>query len=283
MFAIPVARWAGTPAVIASELSYRSLILRGHHRYIFSQTEQAAHKIVVNSAAVKTDLVENSGVPASKVVLSHNGVDLNAFHPGGRVRKVFREASVLVGAVCALRPEKRLDLLVDAFAEVKQVSDGARLLIVGSGSMLESLQDQARRLQIQDACHFEPSKTEVTDWMRSIDGFVMCSESESFPNALLEAMACGCCVIGSRVGGVPELITDETSGLLFESRSADDLGLKLKRVLEDSALRQRLAEEAARTAAQQFPSAAAVDRMERLYASLLNHEAASHENSGRHR
>ncbi len=269
MFAVPVARLYRTPAVISSELSYRSLIAGRQYQYLMRWSAMAAHKIVVNSAAVGTDLVENANVPRAKIVLSHNGVDLRAFAPDPRVRKVFPGASLIIGAVCALRPEKRLDLLLEAFARIKDDVDGLRLLIVGSGPMLASLEQQARTLAIDTFCHFEPSKTDVAEWMRSIDVFVMSSESESFPNALLEAMACGCCVIGSRVGGVPELISHERNGLLFESRSGEDLAIQLRRVIHHPQLRHRLALDALRTARQEFPIEAAIARIQNLYLTLL--------------
>lgn len=270
MFAVPVARLYRTPVVISSELSYRHLVAGRVYHQLMRWSARLAHKIVVNSAAVGTDLIDHAGVPSTKIVLSHNGVDLQAFQPEPRVRKVFRDASVIIGAVCALRREKRLDLLLDAFARVRREGDGLRLLIVGSGPMLVALEQQARALTIDSLCHFEPSKTEVAEWMRSMDVFVMSSESESFPNALLEAMACGCCVIGSRVGGVPELIVPEQNGLLFEPRSVDDLAAHIRRVLADPALRHRLALNAARTARQEFPMEAAVARLENLYLTLLH-------------
>ena len=270
IFAVPVARFYRTPAVISSELSYRGLVRGRQFHVLMRLSARAAHKIVVNSAAVGTDLVEHAHVPASKIVLSHNGVDLRAFAPEPRLRKVFPEASLILGAVCALRPEKRLDLLLDAFARIKDEDPLLRLLIVGSGPMLASLEQQARSLNIHCLCHFEPSKTEVAEWMRSMDVFVMSSESESFPNALLEAMACGCCVVGSRVGGVPELIAQERNGLLFESRSADALAVQLLRVVRDPQLRRSLALDALRTAREEFPIGAAVARMQKLYLSLLN-------------
>ncbi len=269
MFAVPVARLYRTPAVISSELSYRHLIGGRANRMLLQLSEKFAHKVVVNSAAVRADLVEHAHISPTKIVLSHNGVDLSAFPPDPRLRQVFPEASLVIGAVCALRSEKRLDLLLEAFAQVRSQAEGLRLLIVGSGPMLPSLRQQSAALNLDGICHFEPSKSEVAPWLRTIDLFVMASESESFPNALLEAMASGCCVIGSRVGGVPELISPERNGLLFESRSAGDLAAKLSRVIEDGALRRRLAKGAARTAREDFPMEAAVERLQNLYLSLL--------------
>ena len=270
LFAVPASRFYGIPAVISSRLSFRELVPSGTHRFLLRLADMMAHRIVVNSRAVQNELVACEHVSPRRTVLSYNGVDLRIFHPEPRARKVFPEASVIIGAVCALRPEKRLDLLLDAFARIRQAHTAARLLIVGSGPMLESLQAQTRTLEIEPFCHFEPSKTDVAEWMRSIDVFVMASESESFPNALLEAMACGCCPIGSRVGGIPELVADGQDGLIFNSGDARDLADRIELVMEDPELRCRLAHEAARTAATQFSIEAAVERLQDLYTELLN-------------
>ena len=91
------------------------------------------------------------------------------------------------------------------------------------GSMRPQLEALRDRLNLQNDMLLAPATSDVAAWMRSMDIFVLPSTSESFSNALLEAMACGCCVIGSRVGGTPELICDQASGLLFDSGDLDGL------------------------------------------------------------
>ncbi len=105
--------------------------------------------------------------------------------------------------------------------------------------------------------------------MRALDIFVISSESESFPNGLLEAMACGCASIGSRVGGIPELINPGVSGLLFESKSVPDLAVALTQLIQDPALRERLAQQAAIEARDKFSIEAFARRNEALYEKLL--------------
>jgi glycosyltransferase involved in cell wall biosynthesis len=81
--------------------------------------------------------------------------------------------------------------------------------------------------------------------MRTIDIYVLPSLSEAFSNALLEAMACGCCPVGSRVGGTPELIADGERGLLFEPGNVEDLAAKLSLLIENPSLRRRYADASA--------------------------------------
>ena len=178
-------------------------------------------------------------------------------------------ATLTVGTVCALRAEKCIDLLLEAFAAVRQIHPSMKLLIVGSGEMLTTLHDQKDRLGLGEDCDFEPEKRDVADWMRAIDVFVAPSATESFPNALLEAMGCGCCVIASRVGGIPELVSHGRNGLLFEAGDLDGLTRALTTVTTDKSLRDSLGQEASRTAHEDFSIQIAARRMEEIYDSVL--------------
>lgn len=268
IFAVPVARWAGVP-VLSSQL-WQSAAVTPLYRILVRQTHRLADAVVVNSDAVRRHLIEHEGVPASRIFLNHNGVETEVFHPGGREKSgILASASLVVGTVCALRPEKRVDLLIRAFARVRDAHPDAVLLIVGSGPTEPELLQLASQLQLADRLRMVPRQQDVAGWMRAIDVFVLCSDTESFPNALLEAMACGCSVIGSRVGGVPELIAGGVSGLLFDPGNEDQLANHLETLLSQENLRKQLAAEAARRARQEFSMGAVVNRMEALYERVL--------------
>jgi glycosyltransferase involved in cell wall biosynthesis len=257
------ARFSGLPFV-ASQLWFRESIYSGWRLHLLAM--RAAKAVVVNSHAVEERLLREQPRLRGRVHVSHNGVETEFFHP---LEDPPTDGPLVIGSVCALRQEKRMDLLLDAFARLRATRSGIRLLIVGSGDMLASLQQQRDRLGIGGDCIFEPAKEDVSCWMRRIDIFALCSDSESFPNALLEAMASGCCAVGSRIGGVPELIADARSGLLFEPGNAADLAAKLASVVDDPCLRVRLAREAVRTAREDFSIEAAVARLETLYDRVL--------------
>jgi glycosyltransferase involved in cell wall biosynthesis len=124
-------------------------------------------------------------------------------------------------------------------------------------------------LGLGDSCIFLPATPDVAKFLRAIDIFVSCSYSEAFSNSILEAMACGCCVIGSRVGGTPELIEDEDRGLLFTAGNADELAQRLSRVIQDVPLRKKLSVRAAKFAANKLSIETAVQRTMQIYETLL--------------
>jgi L-malate glycosyltransferase len=267
---LPVCWLCRVPAVIKSHLWHREMT---QHRYrpLFAIMDKIADAIFVNSEAARQDLAYHGGNLA-KTFLCHNGVDITTFRPcpDELPMEMVRNASLVVGCICAIRQEKRLDLLLRAFSVVQGLHPRMQLLIVGSGPIESEIARLRTELGLASACHLEPTQADVSKWMRSIDIFVQPSDSESFPNALLEAMACGCCVIASRVGGIPELITDKHDGLLFAPGNLDDLVEKLSHVIENEDLRHQLASSAAKTAAEQFPIEKTVDRMQLFYESVLN-------------
>jgi glycosyltransferase involved in cell wall biosynthesis len=108
-----------------------------------------------------------------------------------------------------------------------------------------------------------------------MDIFVLPSLSESFSNALMEAMASGCAVIASRAGGNPELVIPGETGLLFEAGQSDELAAALQRLGASAPLRQQLAERASEFVRSRFAVAVAAHRLEEIYGESLRRKSAA--------
>jgi glycosyltransferase involved in cell wall biosynthesis len=264
LLAVPAARFYGVRAVLSSQRASRSLT-PGVTRRLLRVTDRLAHAVVVNSGAVAKEMIREEGVPQSKIRLVHNGIDTSHFgREGERAPVDVPVGSVTIGVVCALRPEKGLITLIEAFAKVRPSHPEAQLAIVGSGPMLSQLQAAAG-----EGCHFFPAVKDVAPWLRALDVFVLPSLSEAFSNSLMEAMACGCCPIASDVGGNPELVRDGESGLLFRAADAGALAAQLEVVLRDAGLRERLAANAERRIFAEFTREVAAARMGQVYREFL--------------
>ena len=264
MLAVPVSWFSGIPA-IKSHLWLSEYVPKAYSP-IVRLNNHLASKVLLNSEATRQDFLRWSGIPAARTYVSHNGVDTRMFNPEGRAAN----PEVVVGTVCALRSEKRLDILLRAFAAVReQRGGGVSLLIVGSGPMEAELKALRDELGIADACEFVPSQSDVPPLMRKIDVFVISSQGESLPNALLESMASGCCVVASNVGGIPEVLLDGETGLLAQPGELDGFVRQIGLAVNDSELRLRLGRAAAARASQEFSIQKAVGRIERLYDELL--------------
>ena len=269
LFGAPVARWYRVPRVITSQLSFRDMY-PPRERAALRVADWLSHAVVVNSKAVGDSLEREAKLSPDKIYLSYNGVNTEQFHPGPAHRPdAFRDASVIVGSVCVMRSEKRMDWVLRSFAEAFREDRQARLLFVGSGPEVEPLTKLRDSLGLSDVCMFVPGQADVADWMRTLDIYINSSSSESFPNGLLEAMACGCCPIGSNVGGIPELITHMQNGLIFDSKKPEELTAMMRKVVLDPGLRNRFREQAARTAREQFSMEVALARTESLYLRVL--------------
>jgi glycosyltransferase involved in cell wall biosynthesis len=261
LFTVPAARLYRVPVVLSSQRAHRTLT-PGVTRHLLRLTDRMVNAIVVNSRAVARELVTEDAVPPSMIRLAYNGLDTSVFQcQGPRAELPWTDPEPVIGVVCALRPEKGLTTLIDAFAKVR----GAKLLIVGSGPMLGELEARARTLGLGDACRFQPAVASTAEWLRAMDVFVLPSLSEALSNSLLEAMGCGCCTIASDVGGNPELVRDGETGLLFAVGNADSLAARLRTVIEDIALRRSLGAAAEDRARREFGREIAARRMGEIY------------------
>lgn len=274
VFVVPVARALRVPAVLSSTLGNRSLLSARSRRQI-RWTDRMVDTVVVNCEAMRRHMIEDEHVSGESVALCYNGVDLSDFYPGP-ARKPFpvSDASLVIGTVCVLRPEKRIDLLQEAFARIRDLRAGMKLLIVGSGPELPRLQANRQRLGLENECFFVPATPSVPQYLRAFDIFVSSSSSEAFSNAILEAMACGVCAVGSRVGGTPELIGNDQRGLLFESSDAGDLAAKLAILIENEGPRREFAARGAEFARTKLSLEIAARRMAEIYEVVLHRKAA---------
>jgi len=272
-FAIPVTRLLTAAIPVSSQRSHRDLIPPPYHR-IVRFTDRLASAIVVNCGSVRQHLERDERVPPARIRLCYNGIDLDEFCPAEAPRPAaLPPDSIVIGAICALRPEKSLPDLLHAFAQIHRAHPATSLAIVGSGPEQNTLHSLARSIGILDRCVFEPATQQVPAWLRSIHIFVLPSRSEALSNSLMEAMACGCCCVASNVGGNPELLQNGQTGLLFESQNIAALASALDLLIRDAALRKRLAASALHRVRTHFSIRASAQRMSEIYAELIDRRA----------
>ncbi|MBV9265015.1 MAG: glycosyltransferase family 4 protein [Acidobacteriaceae bacterium] len=275
VFAVPLARVLRVPIVLSSQLGHRELH-DDRTRKQLKLVDRLSDVVVVNCEALRKHLSSGHRVPLSKIELCYNGVDTAEFHPRERSRiDIVQGAPLVVGTVCVLRAEKNLDLLVSAFARLRKLVPGSKLLIVGNGPERERLLQLRRHLNLEDDCILMPAIARVAPVVRSMDIFVSCSRSEAFSNAILEAMACGCALIGSRVGGTPELLGEDERGLLFTSGCEEDLAKSLERLISSPQLRSSLGSRAAEFARLKLGIGRNVERTMEIYDSLRERKRRS--------
>jgi len=170
------------------------------------------------------------------------------------------------------RPVKRIVDVVKVFAKVAGEIP-ARLVLVGDGPERSAAEWLARDLKIQERIHFLGKQDRVNELLPLADLMLMPSELESFGLAALEAMACKVPSIATRVGGVPELIDDGVTGLLYDVGDVDAMAAGALGLLTDPA-RLRAMREAGRKVAQtRFCSSLVVPQYLRYYEAVLNNRS----------
>ena len=147
-----------------------------------------------------------------------------------------------LGVVSRLEPIKGMDLVVPAFAEVLKRFPEVRLLVVGDGSLRATMEQQAVELGCADRITWvgRQPQEELAQWYGQMDIVLMPSRSEGFGLTAIEAMANGCVMVASNVGGLPEVVRDGVCGLLHRTENVHDMAEKVCALLDDAALYDRL-------------------------------------------
>jgi glycosyltransferase involved in cell wall biosynthesis len=225
-----------------------------------------AHHILCNSQILKDYLVSCYGLPPARLTVVPNGVDTGFFQPGANGRQ---EGSPVVLSVARLVPDKDHDTLLVAFGQLAGEHPGAELWLVGNGPRLEDLEQKTRDLGLTGRVKFLPATHDIRKLYHQADIFVLSSVNEALPNVILEAMATGLPVVATKVGGLPEAVVPEDTGLLVSPRDVEGLAAALGRLLDDPGTRRKLGRRGRERALAQFSFEAMVSRHEEVWASLL--------------
>jgi L-malate glycosyltransferase len=169
------------------------------------------------------------------------------------------------------RPVKRVVDVVKVFAQVEREIP-ARLVLVGDGPERSAAEWLARDLQIQDKIHFLGKQDRVNELLPLADLLLMPSELESFGLAALEAMACKVPSIATRVGGVPELIDDGVTGLLYPVGDVDAMAQGALSLLRDRTRLEAMREAGRKTAQTRFCATLVVPQYVRYYESVIGNQ-----------
>ncbi len=272
VFAVPAARLAGVPVIVASIRDigdFLTPLQRRAQKWIC----QLADRIVANAEAVRERLVAE-GYRRDKIVVIRNGIARSRFAAGSNGGKLRRELGLaagvpLVAVLSRLNPLKGIEYFLEAAAIVSCRFDEARFLVIGDGACRAELERYTARLGLDRRVVFTGFRLDVPQLLPDIAVSVLPSLSEATSNALLESMASGVPVVATRVGGNPEVVEDGVTGLLVAPRDPAALACAICQLLENRALASKLGAAGKRRVAEHFSLERAVRETERLYLDLL--------------
>jgi glycosyltransferase involved in cell wall biosynthesis len=276
-----VRRLAARPATAFTAHNYPSFERSGFVRRTLGRRALArvgadVDRTIAVSFALAGDLVENVGFDPAKVAVVHNGIDAAAVAAGStpEAGRALREATgipadaVVVGTIGRLVRDKGLDVLFRALGSLVDRHQELHCVVVGDGPDETRLREVAASLRIEDRVVFAGFVDDVGPWLAAMDVFALPTLVEAFGMSALEAMAAGVPIVASSVGGVPEVVADDTTGMLVDPGDANALADTLSWLITDPGLRTRLADQA-RVSARRFSLEAMADGTARVYDEAL--------------
>jgi glycosyltransferase involved in cell wall biosynthesis len=237
--------------------------------------------MITPSREVKRTVEGYSWMSGVKVQNIPNGLDI------GRVDRAFqkwhgREAirerlelspdTFTIGAVGRLEKHKGFHHLIEAFGHVKERHANCALILVGRGSERAALEAQADRLgEARSSIRFLGHQSDIDPLLMALDALVLPSTTkyETFGQCLIEAMAFYVPVIGSEVGGIPEIIYDGENGLLVPPGDESSLAEAMLKLINDGELRRQLARNGRRCVEDYYLEETMIDRLENYLSNLL--------------
>ena len=221
-------------------------------------------RVVAISSEVAASVVRHQGVPAEKVAVIANGIDLRRLDAGAAPGSAVGDPPT-IAAIGRLAPEKRLDLLLRAVARCRERVPGLRTLIIGEGPERPALERLGRELGLGAQVEFLGVRRDVPAFFPGLRAVVNSSEREGLSLTILEAMAAGVPVVATDAGGTREVVRDGETGVLVPALDERALAAGICRVLEDPAFAQGLAERARAAVRAGYTIDAAARRYEALY------------------
>ncbi len=205
-----------------------------YNRYLYSRCVDG---IIALSHKIADVLVE-AGIDREKIRVIYTGIDPEPFQKAATVKPNNRVS--VIGTAAVLEERKGYQYLLEAAALLKRQGYQLQYRFAGEGSQREALQNLATDLGLKEEVVFEGFVSDIPGFLASIDVFVLPSLHEGMGVAILEAMAAAKPVVGTTVGGIPELVVDGVTGLLVPPRNASALADAISRLLSDKDLPTRM-------------------------------------------
>ncbi|MCA9025590.1 MAG: glycosyltransferase family 4 protein [Planctomycetaceae bacterium] len=200
-----------------------------------------------------------------------NGVNTDEFFPKrDRVSRMGEHGVFRIGMVGRFTPEKRQANLIRAFAQLRNSGAPVELHLAGTGTRMDECRKLAQTLDIDDVVHFAGMINDVPGFLQKLDAFALPSDCEGMPLSVLEAMAVGLPVVATAVGGTPELIVNESTGLLIPPSDVDGLASAMRRLVFDAPLRDRLASSGLALVRERYSWSIAAEKIVDLYSQMVS-------------
>jgi glycosyltransferase involved in cell wall biosynthesis len=277
-------RLAGAPVIVHTYhgtvfsgyfSAWRSAVFVGLERWL----GRISSRLIAITPAQRRELIDLRLAPPDRIVEIALGFDLDRFatpidRREARAACGITAAGPLIGIVARLVPIKDIPTFVHAVRILATRVPGLQAIVVGDGDDRPALEALVSELGLTDRVRFLGIRGDMPTVYAALDVVVLTSRNEGSPVSIIEAMSSRRAVVATKVGGVPDVVSDGESGLLAEPGDPEDVARKVERLLGDAALRSRLGERGQVIARARYGSARLVSDVTSLYLSAL--EQARH-------
>ena len=270
------AKITGVPILITSRRSLGNFKQgKPHFQWLENQVNRFTDLVIANSEAVRSDALRRERLAPDKVRVVYNGVDARLYVPQAALSAeqclaMRRELDIppnvpVLGMIANLIPYKGHREFLTAAAEIQRDYPEARVVCVGQDCGIQA--ELERFAQVVNLRHlrFTGVSFEVATWLAVMDIYISASHEEGFSNAVLEAMAAGVPIIATCVGGTPEAIRDQKTGLLIPPNDASALAQAMRSLLAHPDFARRLTANARAAAEEHFSLERMVTNMEDIF------------------
>lgn len=240
--------------------------------------------VFVNSEAVKRDVLQREKIDVNKLYVLYNGVDVSLYAPQNTNSRHslnkrdlgIPENAPVIGIIANLHPHKGYKEFLLAARNVHQQYPEARFLCIGEDrGIQQELENLVYETGLEQFVLFLGLRTDIPELLSLFDIQVSTSYEEGFSNAILEGMASGKAIVATAVGGTPESIVHEQTGLLVPAHNSDILAHAICSLLERPAFALQLGLNARNRAKEHFSLEKMIDKLEKLYMLLFSHKTSS--------
>ncbi|VAW92008.1 hypothetical protein MNBD_GAMMA22-2531 [hydrothermal vent metagenome] len=243
------------------------------HRIIDKSLSYITDRVIACSQEVANVLVNTFNIANKRILVVANGIDFQRFETvnSTRIKEIdsLSDEIIKIVIIGRLHPAKGHLDLIKAITELKSSHSDFHVFFVGEGELQQEIIEKCNENDISDYITLMGQRSDIPSILAKVDIFVMPSHWEGLPMALLEAMAMSKPVIASRVGGIPDVISDGVNGLLINK--CDYLSLKnaFQKLLPDTELRNKLGKEAKKTVLEKYSAKNVSQQYELLYQKII--------------
>ena len=260
------------PIIIRTRHKSTQVSVSLRHRLLYGRLP---HVVTTTGEAVRQQFITRNGLKPTRVISIPTGVDLERFYPQPPDTSLRKKLGLecqgpLVGAVTFLRPEKGMEVLIEAVRLLKNTIPTLACLIIGEGGEKLRLSARIRELGLSHCVHMVGFRQDIPALLTLLDVVAIPSFEEGIPQSLTQALAMERPVVASAVGGVPEVVKDGVTGLLVPPREPAILAEKIAFILNNPSSGARMGQLGRQVIHERYSLESMLTQTENLYRRLLN-------------